>query len=52
LSNKELEIFVSQAEISNTQAILILRFEADSEESLKEIRKTVESKVNEITSYQ
>ncbi len=33
---------------SNTQAILVLRFEADSEESLKEIRETVESKVNEI----
>ncbi len=33
---------------SNTQAILVLRFEANSEESLKEIRETVESKVNEL----
>ena len=33
---------------SNTQAILVLRFEADSEESLKEIRETVEAKVDEI----
>lgn len=33
---------------SNTQAILVLRFEADSEESLKEIRETVEAKVNEM----
>jgi phosphomannomutase/phosphoglucomutase len=31
---------------SNTQAILVLRFEAKSEESLKEIREIVESKVN------
>jgi Phosphomannomutase len=30
---------------SNTQAILVLRFEADSEESLREIRETVESRV-------
>lgn len=35
---------------SNTQAILVLRFEADSEESLKKIRETVESRVNEIIS--
>lgn len=33
---------------SNTQAILVLRFEADSEESLKEIREIVESKVKEV----
>jgi phosphomannomutase/phosphoglucomutase len=33
---------------SNTQAILVLRFEADSEESLNEIRELVESKVNEL----
>ena len=32
---------------SNTQAILVLRFEADSEENLKKIRETVESKVQE-----
>jgi phosphomannomutase/phosphoglucomutase len=31
---------------SNTQAILVLRFEADSEEHLKEIQKTVEGRVN------
>ncbi len=31
---------------SNTQAILVLRFEADSEENLQEIRETVESRVN------
>ena len=30
---------------SNTQAILVLRFEADSEENLNAIRKTVESRV-------
>ncbi len=30
---------------SNTQAILVLRFEADSEESLNAIRRTVEEKV-------
>ncbi|MDQ3129929.1 MAG: phosphomannomutase/phosphoglucomutase [Acidobacteriota bacterium] len=30
---------------SNTQAILVLRFEADSEENLKAIRQTVESRV-------
>lgn len=30
---------------SNTQAILVLRFEADSAESLKEIRQTVEERV-------
>ncbi|MGI8668754.1 MAG: phosphomannomutase/phosphoglucomutase [Aridibacter sp.] len=33
---------------SNTQAILVLRFEADSGENLKEIRETVESKLKEI----
>ena len=33
---------------SNTQAILVLRFEADSEEHLREIRETVESKVNSL----
>ncbi len=32
---------------SNTQAILVLRFEADSEQNLKKIRETVESKVQE-----
>jgi phosphomannomutase / phosphoglucomutase len=32
---------------SNTQAILVLRFEADSDEHLDEIRNIVESKVNE-----
>ena len=32
---------------SNTQAILVLRFEADSEEHLATIRETVESKVDE-----
>ncbi len=31
---------------SNTQAILVLRFEADSEENLQKIRQTVESRVN------
>jgi phosphomannomutase/phosphoglucomutase len=31
---------------SNTQAILVLRFEADSEENLTKIRATVESRVN------
>jgi len=31
---------------SNTQAILVLRFEADSEENLRAIRETVESRVN------
>ena len=31
---------------SNTQAILVLRFEADSEENLAKIRETVESHVN------
>ncbi len=31
---------------SNTQAILVLRFEADSEENLREIQTTVESCVN------
>ena len=32
---------------SNTQAILVLRFEADSEENLAKIRETVESKLTE-----
>ena len=32
---------------SNTQAILVLRFEADSAENLAQIRETVESKVTE-----
>lgn len=31
---------------SNTQAILVLRFEADSQENLNKIRETVESRVN------
>ncbi len=31
---------------SNTQAILVLRFEADSEENLAQIRATVEARVN------
>lgn len=31
---------------SNTQAILVLRFEADSKENLNKIRETVESRVN------
>ena len=35
---------------SNTQAILVLRFEADSDEHLKEIRSTVEMKVSELVS--
>jgi len=34
---------------SNTQAILVLRFEADSEEQLRNIRHIVESKVEEMT---
>ncbi len=33
---------------SNTQAILVLRFEADSPEALAEIRATVEAKVSEL----
>ena len=33
---------------SNTQAILVLRFEADSEENLKKIREIVEKRVNEL----
>jgi phosphomannomutase/phosphoglucomutase len=33
---------------SNTQAILVLRFEADSEERLREIRETVEARVKEL----
>jgi len=33
---------------SNTQAILVLRFEADSDEHLRQIRKIVETKVNDL----
>jgi phosphomannomutase/phosphoglucomutase len=33
---------------SNTQAILVLRFEADTEENLRVIRETVESRVNDL----
>jgi phosphomannomutase / phosphoglucomutase len=33
---------------SNTQAILVLRFEADSEEHLRQIRETVEARVREL----
>jgi phosphomannomutase len=33
---------------SNTQAILVLRFEADSEENLRGIQKLVEAKVKEL----
>jgi phosphomannomutase/phosphoglucomutase len=33
---------------SNTQAILVLRFEADSEENLREIQETVEAKVKQL----
>lgn len=33
---------------SNTQAILVLRFEADSEENLRKIRETVEDRVNRL----
>jgi phosphomannomutase/phosphoglucomutase len=33
---------------SNTQAILVLRFEADSEDELNSIRQIVEAKVNEL----
>ena len=33
---------------SNTQAILVLRFEADSEENLSKIREIVESRVNHL----
>ena len=35
---------------SNTQPVLVLRFEADSEQNLKEIRSAVEEKVNLIIS--
>jgi phosphomannomutase / phosphoglucomutase len=35
---------------SNTQAILVLRFEADSDEHLQEIRKIVDAKVEELIS--
>ncbi len=34
---------------SNTQAILVLRFEADSDENLQKIRSVVEAKVEELT---
>jgi phosphomannomutase/phosphoglucomutase len=34
---------------SNTQAILVLRFEADSQENLDQIRDVVEEKVGEFT---
>ncbi len=33
---------------SNTQAILVLRFEADSEENLRDIQKSIEAKVSEL----
>lgn len=33
---------------SNTQAILVLRFEADTEENLRKIQETVEAKVDEL----
>jgi phosphomannomutase/phosphoglucomutase len=33
---------------SNTQALLVLRFEADSEENLREIQELVEVKVNKL----
>lgn len=33
---------------SNTQAILVLRFEADTEDNLRQIQKTVETKVNKL----
>ncbi|HXG86419.1 MAG TPA: phosphomannomutase/phosphoglucomutase [Pyrinomonadaceae bacterium] len=36
------------ARASNTQAILVLRFEADTEENLRVIRETVENRVNEL----
>ncbi len=35
---------------SNTQAILVLRFEADSEENLRKIRETVETRVEQLIS--
>ena len=37
---------------SNTQAILVLRFEADSEENLQKIRETVEKRVNKLIGKQ
>ncbi|HTH38222.1 MAG TPA: phosphomannomutase/phosphoglucomutase [Pyrinomonadaceae bacterium] len=37
---------------SNTQAILVLRFEADSEEHLRHMREIVETKVNELITYE
>jgi phosphomannomutase/phosphoglucomutase len=36
---------------SNTQAILVLRFEADTQEHLDQIQSTVESKVNELIHF-
>jgi phosphomannomutase/phosphoglucomutase len=36
---------------SNTQPVLVLRFEADSEKRLEEIRHEVSSVVNQIVSY-
>jgi phosphomannomutase/phosphoglucomutase len=33
---------------SNTQPVLVMRFEADTEEHLKEIQETVESRLNEL----
>ena len=36
---------------SNTQAILVLRFEADSDEQLSQIKETVELKVEEFIRY-
>ncbi len=37
---------------SNTQAILVLRFEADSEENLRQIRETVENRVGALIADQ
>ena len=37
---------------SNTQAILVLRFEADSDESLRAIQHTVEEKVRNAIVFQ
>ena len=37
---------------SNTQAILVLRFEADSKQNLEMIRHEVEAKVNEFINLQ
>ena len=33
---------------SNTQAVLVMRFEADTEENLKKYREIVETKISEI----